>query len=53
MKIHAKDIWDNMKHYETPFIEKLIEKIGNKVQYDDDVVEFTLEVKDLKVRRAK
>ena len=53
MKIRTKDIWENIKHYETPSFETLIEKIGNKVKFDDDVVEFTLEVKNLKVKRAK
>lgn len=52
IKIKAKDIWDNMKHYETPFIEEIMREVGSTVKYDDDVVSFDVEIKNIKVRRA-
>lgn len=49
MKIHIKDRWENIKHYETRFIEEIINIVGENVQYDDDTVEFDIEISKIKV----
>lgn len=49
VKFHVKGQWDSIRHDETIFIQ-LLEQVDT--QYDDDIIEFDLEIKNIKSRHS-